>query len=613
MDFINVWDINGEEYEIRDHDRGLPNGVATLNDSGKVPIEQLPSGLANGVASLDANGRIPYDQLPESAIELKGYWNASTNTPTLADGIGDAGDFYYVDVAGTQDLGSGEIVFNVGDRVLYDGTIWKNISSGDVKSVNGITPVDGNVTLPTDDEPTSNSNNYVKSGGVKKAITYASPIIGTAFTSKLLSPLYGSSWQQYSSNRPKLLVSVRRIYSLMDGVPTEQDVILTIYKNTTNAIDRLEIQLSKYPNVMGTAVYESANNVLTDCHLLDAFVVGSKLIVFTYHAVAETTSSLKVFIFDIPSDPHLITLSTSYTITGSSGQLMSRPKVFYTSYGSGYVIIAIGDKTACVPLSVLYAQTSTVSWANLVGTSGVGSIEDYIEQVSGNYAMSSSKVYYSFPNFTDITYNLSGTKYAIVNTHAYSIEFLGRLFVASGIGTTYGVFFYANDNSSNPWKIAHQVSSELALTDGLFAGNDIMIVPNATVNDGTPSKLVLYNNSTGTGIYANQIQMEASVRYRWFSYANGVWLAVARNTDTSPHTAWIERSTDGLHFATVAVISGEYNYYELKYIDSCWCLYGYTEIPISGATYPSYTKTLIAYSDYSTLSIQGNTFEYSAF
>lgn len=106
---INRWDINGDVYDIQDAGRGRPLGVATL----------------------DENGRVPYTQLPESAIEFKGYWNANTNTPHLQDGTGTKGDLYYVDVAGTQDLGSGSQEFYVGDRVLYDGSVWKNIS-GDI-------------------------------------------------------------------------------------------------------------------------------------------------------------------------------------------------------------------------------------------------------------------------------------------------------------------------------------------------------------------------------------------------------------------------------------------------------------------------------------------------
>lgn len=126
--YINKWNANGQEYDIQDAGRGLPLGVATL----------------------DNEGRIPYEQLPESAVEFKGYWNASTNTPHLADGSGVKGDMYYVDVAGSQNLGSGAQYFNVGDRVLYDGSIWKNMNSTTVKSVNSVLPnAQGNVALPT--------------------------------------------------------------------------------------------------------------------------------------------------------------------------------------------------------------------------------------------------------------------------------------------------------------------------------------------------------------------------------------------------------------------------------------------------------------------------------
>lgn len=124
--YIDKWNANGQQYDIQDAGRGLPLGVATL----------------------DNNGRIPYSQLPESAVEFKGYWNASTNTPHLVDGTGDKGDMYYVDVAGQQNLGSGVQYFNVGDRILYDGAIWKNISQTSVKSVNGVLPnAQGNVNI----------------------------------------------------------------------------------------------------------------------------------------------------------------------------------------------------------------------------------------------------------------------------------------------------------------------------------------------------------------------------------------------------------------------------------------------------------------------------------
>jgi hypothetical protein len=97
-------------------------------------------GLANGVATLDSGGKIPASQLPSSVMEYKGTWNASTNTPTLADGTGDNGDVYLVNVAGSQNLGSGTISFAVGDWVVYNGTIWqKSLNSNAVASVFGRT------------------------------------------------------------------------------------------------------------------------------------------------------------------------------------------------------------------------------------------------------------------------------------------------------------------------------------------------------------------------------------------------------------------------------------------------------------------------------------------
>lgn len=113
-------------------------------------IDKTEKGEANGVATLDATGRVPYSQLPESAMEYKGTWDASTNTPSLADGTGTNGDFYVVSVGGTVNFGSRTVTFYVNDRVIYDGTThqWERLPAGEVRSVNGFT---GDVTLTASD------------------------------------------------------------------------------------------------------------------------------------------------------------------------------------------------------------------------------------------------------------------------------------------------------------------------------------------------------------------------------------------------------------------------------------------------------------------------------
>lgn len=122
--------------------------------SGSAYVEVFPSqallntyqlrseiGVSNGYASLDSTGKVPVSQLPASLMEYKGMWNASTNTPTLANGTGDTGDVYICNVAGSVNFGAGSISFAVGDYVIYSGSIWQRSSGamGTVTSVAALT------------------------------------------------------------------------------------------------------------------------------------------------------------------------------------------------------------------------------------------------------------------------------------------------------------------------------------------------------------------------------------------------------------------------------------------------------------------------------------------
>ena len=115
-------------------------------------------GAALGVATLDAGGKIPAAQLPNSIMDYLGTWAASTNTPTLTNGTGNAGDVYVASDAGTVNFGAGNITFAAGDWVIYSGSIWeKSVNSNAVASVNGFTGV---VVLDTDDIAEGATNLY---------------------------------------------------------------------------------------------------------------------------------------------------------------------------------------------------------------------------------------------------------------------------------------------------------------------------------------------------------------------------------------------------------------------------------------------------------------------
>jgi len=67
----------------------------------------------------------------------QGVWNASTNNPALASGVGTQGYYYIVSVAGSTNL-DGITDWNIGDWAIFDGTAWQQVDNTDaVVSVNG--------------------------------------------------------------------------------------------------------------------------------------------------------------------------------------------------------------------------------------------------------------------------------------------------------------------------------------------------------------------------------------------------------------------------------------------------------------------------------------------
>lgn len=64
------------------------------------------------------------------SMELKGTWDASTNTPALSNGSGQKNGYYVVSTAGTTSL-DGVADWGVGDWAFFDGTKWTKIDNSD--------------------------------------------------------------------------------------------------------------------------------------------------------------------------------------------------------------------------------------------------------------------------------------------------------------------------------------------------------------------------------------------------------------------------------------------------------------------------------------------------
>jgi hypothetical protein len=129
----------------------------------------------NGYASLDSNGKVPLAQINDALIgnvNFQGLWNAATNTPTLANppASGTKGYYYIVSTAGTF----AGISFEVGDWIISSGSAWQKIDNTDaVSSVFGRT---GNVVASNGDyttaQVTESGNLYYTDGRARGALSF---------------------------------------------------------------------------------------------------------------------------------------------------------------------------------------------------------------------------------------------------------------------------------------------------------------------------------------------------------------------------------------------------------------------------------------------------------
>jgi hypothetical protein len=163
----------------------------TVQTTAGIPLTQKGSGL--GVATLDSNGYLTAAQIPPSltgGVVYKGAWDASTNTPSLANGSGTAGWEYSISTTGTQNLGAGNQAYAQGGFVIYNGSVWSyvppsglftSLTAGTHLSVNQPT---GAITISTDATPNNVATTIVSrdASGNFVANTITATLSGAATT-----------------------------------------------------------------------------------------------------------------------------------------------------------------------------------------------------------------------------------------------------------------------------------------------------------------------------------------------------------------------------------------------------------------------------------------------
>jgi hypothetical protein len=128
-------------------------GAVTIDVTDVTGAEATASkGASGGYAGLDGSAKVPLAQLPASVVGANHYlgtWNATTNSPALASGVGTTGGYYVVATAGTTTI-DGKSVWGVGDWIVFDGTAWDKLD-GQANPVSSVAGRQGAVTLAAAD------------------------------------------------------------------------------------------------------------------------------------------------------------------------------------------------------------------------------------------------------------------------------------------------------------------------------------------------------------------------------------------------------------------------------------------------------------------------------
>lgn len=154
---INVGEVVApdlaERIKVITNGGGTSQAVLDTLASLQTQINNLiPSQTGNAGKFLTTNGSVLSWADVAGGLDYQGTWNAATNTPTLASGVGTNGYYYVVSVDGTTTL-DGISDWKAGDWLLFNGTVWQKIDqswaiAGANDNITSMTGVTGGISSP---------------------------------------------------------------------------------------------------------------------------------------------------------------------------------------------------------------------------------------------------------------------------------------------------------------------------------------------------------------------------------------------------------------------------------------------------------------------------------
>ena len=314
------------------------------------------------------------------ALNYKGTWNASTNTPTLADGTGAKGDYYVVSTAGTQTFDGILLFFGAGDWIVYNGAVWQRVEGGS----------DGNFS-----NVTLNSTDAGATAGPlldlyrNSATPAASDTIGeiefngkdSAGNKQQYAVIHGSILSPTSTTEQGQI----HFETATAGASTEKMIIGTtnLVINDIGAVFNVRIEGDTDANLFYTDATNSRVGIGTVGPTAKLDVVGGNIRIDNGNLVIGTAG--KGIDFSITSHPAGMTseLLADYEEGTWTPTDISAASLTFTTASGTYTKIG---NTVTLTMSVVYPSTASTAVANIGGfpftaasTSGSGGAITYTD------------------------------------------------------------------------------------------------------------------------------------------------------------------------------------------------------------------------------------------
>lgn len=282
------------------------------------------------------------------ALNYKGTWNANTNSPALASGVGTKGDYYVVGTAGTTTL-DGISNWGIGDWAVFNGSAWQRVEGG--ADLNGVNlSVSGTATFSalTASKPVfTDANKNLTSTGTVSVANGGTGLstIGNGYL------MFGDGTNAVATTNDLVWNNASKYLGIGTGGSPGKNLDIATTTATT-----ARLRTTTAASGTGTLLFEIANNF---SGISQSYVQG----------IGSGGSGVSQLAFGVSITAGAVT-ATDVARFDTSGNF--RPSADNT-YSNG---------TGALRWSVIYAATGTINTSDASTKTVIGSIDDAEKRVA---------------------------------------------------------------------------------------------------------------------------------------------------------------------------------------------------------------------------------------